>query len=125
MIKRLLLSLCMVLFLCSSAFSAVTGRVVVFSGDANPVTTVAGNSFAYGGDQTYSAITCFVVGTSGDLNLDIDGSLDGITYFGLQDDITATGGYSIINQPFNYYLLDVDACSTCSVTTTCQTKPVN
>lgn len=115
--------LILVLFLTSFAYSAVTPDTVVFTGDANPVTTAAGASVSLGGDGPYDAITCHVNGTSGTMNVDIDGSLDDSTYYGMMDDITAVGGYSVESgtQPFNYYQIDVDACSgACSLTIICQ-----
>lgn len=117
-------SLIICLMLLSPA-SLKAANVVIFPTDANPVASIA-TSNSYGTGRTYSAITCFVVGVAGTLDLDIDGSLDNTTFFGMREGITATGGYSITTQPFNYYRLETNVCSgACSITVTCQTKEVN
>lgn len=122
--KNIVLIIITVLMMVTIGYAKVTPDTVLFSG-ANPQTG-AGESNAVGGDRTYSAVTCQIDGTSGTMNVDIDGSIDGTTYRGMYDNITAVGTYSVVNQPFNYYKIDIDACSgACSLTIKCQTKEVN
>ena len=121
--KKILLVVMILLVTVSMGYTAVTPDTV-----HDTVTTAAGygSNLDLGGDVTRSEITCIVSGTAGTMNVDIDGSLDGTTYYGMYDDITALGGFSVVNQPYNYYQVDVDACSgACSITIKCQPRGGN
>ncbi len=63
--------------------------------------------------------TCTISGTHTGINVDIDGSIDGVNYSPLYDDATANGNYSFVNMPYKYIRGDVDAIATGTVTVTC------
>jgi len=117
---KILLTVLIAVFVPCLVFGYVTPDTITEDDGTSSTINEAGVSPTYGGDGPYESITCHITGTLGTLNLDIDGSLDDVTYFGMQDDVAALGGQSIVNQPFNYYQIDVDTCTACSITMTCQ-----
>jgi hypothetical protein len=103
---------------------AVQPDVLAESADPSDTTIdTTGNTTMHGGSALYKELTCFFSGTAGTFNADIDGSLDGSTFYGMYDDITALGGYSVVNQPFIYYRVGIDTCTNCALTIKC--IPVN
>lgn len=71
------------------------------------------------GDATDKG-TCQISGVSiTSFNIDIDGSTDGVTYYGLYDDITAIGNYSFSGKPFQFLRADIDAETSTSLTVDC------
>ena len=99
------------------------GYPMVINTNGNPniqsyTWSTTGTSYARG-NRKFEALACFVSGTAGTLNLDMDTSLDGVNFDGAYDDITATGGY-IYEGHFNHYQITVDTCSGCSIKVTCE-----
>lgn len=122
--KKILLTILIAVFLGAFCNAIVLADAVpdTLAESADPSDTTidtAGNTTAGGGEKVYKELTCFLSGTQGTINIDIDGSLDGTTYYGMYDDITALGGYSVVDQPFIYYRLDFDTCTACAVTVKC------
>lgn len=115
--KKVLLLIAVICLIFSGvSYAALTCDAVTATGNCKSLNT---------GGVSYAG-TCQVSGASiTSFNIDIDGSTDGVTWYGLFDNITAIGNYSFVAMPFALIRADVDAMDATSLTVDCIWLPAH